>query len=282
MYNVTIFKPDHPRFKILDSYYEVAETIFWGLKSLGIQCEFTYNKLASDRRNIIFGWAPLVSIYGLSAIPHDSILYNLEQYSEQKIDDTPLKQLSDRFQIWDYCEKNIDRWVESSPAYEPFLMPICYAPTLEKLDKIEEDIDSIFIGSMGPNRSKTVTNIANHINRPEVVIAGNIWGNKRNQLISRARVMLNVSERSPTLKVFEIVRTSFYFANRKLTLAERVADVYVDDDIRECATWADSSELPEKLDELLSSKQLRTELTEKSYEKFRKRDIQDYLSKWLN
>jgi hypothetical protein len=282
MYNVTLFKPDHPRFKILDSYYEVAETVFWGLNSLGISCELTYNKLASDRRNIIFGWAPLTSIYGLDVIPKNSILYNLEQYSETKICDTPLKLVSDRFQIWDYCKKNIDRWLECGASYRPFWMPICYAPTLEKLTKSNEDLDSVFIGSLGPNRSERLRALASHVNRTETVVATNIWGTKRDDLISRARVMLNISEHDPKLKIFEIVRTSFYVANRKLTLAERVPGIHVEDDILDCFVWADGHQLSTKLDELIGSPEERKRLAEKGYDIFRMRDIRHYLSKWLS
>ncbi len=282
-YNISIIKPGHPRFNILEAYREVAETIHWGLNTLGIKSTMADNYLCPKSTNIIFGWIPLISLGGIDAIPENSILYNLEQYSELAIKETNLKVASDRFQIWDYSEANINAWERAEPAKPPFFAPISYAPTLEKItDKVPETIDATFIGSAGPNRNRKLVSIATHVSRPKLLTIQNVWGAERDDYISRSRILLNLSEESPKLKIYEIVRVAYYLANRKMVLSDSRVDMHIEEDIKRIVRWGKEDELGDLVDLYCRNTTLRTEWADNAYAAFRNRSVLNVLENWFN
>ncbi len=280
-YHITIFKPPHPRMNIMDAYLETALSVQWGFNARAIDCSFKYNQLATDRRNIIFGWVPMISLLGIESIPDDSILYNLEQYSTTDITTTSLSIVCGKFQLWDYNMENIRQWNLANPKYPPFYAPVSYAPVLEVIAPSIEDFDITFIGSLGPNRSRKINEISSHTSRPQVVAAQNVWGQVRDRLISRSSLMLNISEDNPKLKIFEIVRTSFYLANKKLVLCEESPEVTVESDVREAFLWANSENLANAACDVVSNPSRYRELREMGYSLFKKRDIRLVIDAWL-
>jgi hypothetical protein len=280
-YHITIFKPPHPRMNIMDAYLETALSVQWGFNAMAIDCSFKYNQLATDRRNIIFGWAPMISLLGIESIPDDSILYNLEQYSTTDITTSSLSIVCRKFQLWDYNMENVRQWTLANPKYPPFYAPVSYAPVLEVITPGIEDFDITFIGSLGPNRSRKINEISGHASRPQVVAAQNVWGKVRDGLISRSSLMLNISEDNPKLKIFEIVRTSFYLANKKLVLCEESPEVTVEPDVREAFLWATSENLANTAYDIASNPSRYRELREIGYSLFKKRDIRLVIDAWL-
>jgi hypothetical protein len=282
-YHVSIIKPGHPRFNILEAYREVAETIHWGFNTLGIKSTMADNYLCPKSTNIIFGWIPLISLGGIDSIPENSILYNLEQYSELDIKLTNLKVASDRFQIWDYNEANIEAWKKAAPAKPPFFAPISYAPTLERIsNKTSETIDATFIGSTGPNRNRKIVSIATHVSRPKLLSIQNVWGKERDDYISRSKILLNLSEESPKLKIYEIVRVAYYLANRKIVLSDCRTDTHIEEDIRRIVRWGTEDELGELVDFYCRNTALRKEWADKAYTAFRERSVLSVLKNWLS
>ena len=102
-YAVTIVSP--PGYVHSAAFYEVAETIHYGLLSLGRDSILTNEGMLPGRRHIVLG-SNLLPAYRLPIKP-DSILYNLEQIDL----DSPwlngdLLELFRHHTVWDYSKIN--------------------------------------------------------------------------------------------------------------------------------------------------------------------------------
>ncbi len=280
-YHLSLFKPDHPRFRIMDSHREVLDSLLWGFQACGVDCTAGINTFDHQRTNIVFGWIIAAQMGALADLPDDTILYNFEQFSEKQIADTPMAMLARRFQIWDYSAANLPRWLACAPRFAPFHAPVCYAPVLSRIAPAEPDIDALFIGSIGPSRQARLAEIAGLVTRPSVVSICNVWGGARDDFIGRSRLLLNVWEDQPHLRIFEEVRVSYYLANRKLVVCEAVPGQHIADDMREHLVLAPRAELAATCERLLADPAEQTRRAAQGFEMFRQRDVRDLLRTWL-
>jgi hypothetical protein len=281
-FNLTLFRPDHPRFRIMDSHLEVMDSLKWGFEALGIDCSININRFDRQRTNIVFGWIIAAQMGGLDEMPDDTILYNFEQFSERQLVGTGMAQLAQRFQIWDYSAANLPQWLACNPRFTPFHAPVSYAPTLTRIaDAAEPDIDLLFIGSTGPARNGKLYDLSVDVHRPGLVVLQNIWGAQRDAFIGRSRLLLNLSGDSPNLRIFEIVRVSYYLANRKAVVCEDRSGQFVEDDMKGALLFAPTAELAGHSVRLLQDPAERQQWAERGFEAFRQRDVRDLLRHWL-
>jgi hypothetical protein len=102
-YVVTIVSP--PGYVHSAVFQEVAETIHYGLLSLGHDSILTNEGLLPGRRHIVLG-SNLLPTYRLPINP-DSILYNLEQIDPgSPWLNTELLELFKRYTVWNYSKIN--------------------------------------------------------------------------------------------------------------------------------------------------------------------------------
>lgn len=274
--HLTLIRPDQFRFKIMDSHLEVINSLQWGLQACGIECSVGVNNFAPDRQNIVFGWIVAAQLGLLDKLSPDTILYNFEQYSERELQGTRFAELAQRFRIWDYNQANVERWKACNPRFEPFYAPVSYAPSLSSIAPAAvEDIDALYIGSVGPNRRARLDEICASYRRSSVVSLSNVWGATRDEFIARSRLLLNISADNPQLRIFEIVRVSYYLANRKAVVCEAVEGQLVEPDMREALLFASRAELPDLCDRLLDDAAQRREVAERGFAAFARRDVRD-------
>ena len=281
-FHITLFKPDHPRFRIMDSHQEVIDSLLWGFAACGLDCSFALNTIDRQRTNIVFGWIIGAQLGALAELPDDSILYNFEQFSERQLAGSNLGLLAQRFQIWDYSAANLPRWLECNPRHPPFHAPVSYAPTLSRIDPAPvQDIDALFIGSIGPTRQAKLADIAALVTRPSVVSLCNVWGATRDGFIARSRLMLNVWEQQAHLRIFEVARVSYYLANRKAVVCDAVPGQHVDDDLRAALVFAPREQLADTCARLLDDPLEHARVAEQGYEAFRRRDVRDLIRQFF-
>ena len=282
-FNLTLFRPDHPRFRIMDSHLEVMTSLQWGFEACGIDCSISINRVDAQRTNIVFGWIIAAQMGGLNDVPDDTILYNFEQFSERRIAGSGLAQLAQRFQIWDYSAANLTRWLACDPRHPPFHAPVSYAPELSRIaSPPTPDIDLLYIGSMGPARQAKLNELSADVSRPGLVSLQNIWGDSRDAFIGRSRVLLNLSNDNPVLRIFEVVRVSYYLANRKAVVCEDVPDQHVEDDLKSELLFVPREQLPSTCAELLADPVLCARWAERGFEAFRQRDVRDLVRRWFS
>lgn len=272
--------PADPRVHGLNGYKEVIETVAWGLEQLGHQVSYALNQPAREATNILFG-AQVMPIATLKRLPEGTIIYNFEQMRDINAA-TQIRQevryyaQSPHFQIWDYTPANVPSW-RTLGRPEVKVVPVGYAPILTRIPKApRQDIDVLIYGMSGERRLQTFHALSQR-GLATVFVSG-LYGAARDELISRAKVVLNINL-YPHTRIFEIVRVSYLLANRKAVVADLDVSTSIDDDIKPAVKLA--STLPELLnscDSLANNDRERTKLEELGFSCISRRDIRDILN----
>lgn len=278
--NLTLFRPPLSAWNCMNSYMEVIESLQWGFLTLGYECAFRLNEIDHSCVNIVFGF--VAAINAGNAFPPGTILYNMEQYAGfgSKSPET-FATLADRYQIFDYCQANVDWWLQFNPRFRPYYARVSYAPCLTRIEaQKEEDIDLMFIGAMHPARAENLFNCSKVVSEHthSIVSLTHIWGKQRDEFIARAKVMLNLSNPSADTKVFEIVRVSYYLANRKAVVCESRADQIIESDMKAVLRFGDSQRMPDLCAELLQDLTMRRQYAQQCFEVFAQRDVRDVIN----
>lgn len=271
--------PRDPRVHALNGYKEVIETVAWGLEQLGHQTSYALNQPVPDATNIVFG-AQVLPIATLKRLPAGTIIYNFEQMRDipdpaQIRAETRYCAQAPHFEVWDYTPANLPSW-RTLGRTQVKIVPVGYAPILTRIQKApRQDIDVLIYGMTGERRLQTFHALSQH-GLTTVFISG-LYGAARDELISRAKVVLNINL-YPQTRIFEIVRVSYLLANRKAVVADLDVNTSVDDDIRPAVKFASSlQDLVKLCDSLANNERERTKLEELGFSCISRRDIRDIL-----
>lgn len=285
-------------------FLDVADSLAYALRRLGHEViydpgrgELVLPPKPSDGK---FGRSIILGPTFLPDVPlaPDAILFNFEQVpwamgSEPgevaaMISDAWLRggflDLYRRHEVWDYSAANIER-LGRLGVLNTKICRVGYTPTLERISQVEEDIDVLFIGTMrdGDRRhdlfkklqETTVTVVEGQgtVSRPlrPFFLAG-VYGAERDALIARAKVVLNVHANEPKVlpAIFEIMRCSLYFANRKCVVTENGdQDPELEALARSAAISVPYDEIPGVCAALVEDEAVRRQVGERGYATFR-------------
>ncbi len=267
---VTVISP--PGYIHAAAFNEVAETIHYGLRSLGHDSVLTTEGMLPGRQHIILG-SNLLPQYPLPLAP-DAILYNLEQVDAGSSWLRPeLLEIFRRYTLWDYSKQNAVR-LEALGVKVAHILPLGYVKELTRIQPAPEpDIDVLFFGSINPRRQEIVNRMKAAGLR--VVAAFGIYGKKRDQLISRAKLLLNVHFYDT--KVLEMVRISYLLANHCAVLSEYSSEPKEDESLAEGVAFADYEHLVQRARELIDAPDERQRLASRGFEIISDRPIVEYL-----
>ena len=194
-------------------FEDFARALGAALRDLGHEADSNYT---NPGRIIQFGANNVVDKD--NKMPRDTITFNTEQVSAV---DNPAAMMSNWQQyrnrvVWDYSKANIDALAKLD--IKAVHCPIGYHPSMTKIEPVEEDIDVLFYGSVGVRRKEILDEIADLGLNLRVVMPPGLYGEERDKLIARAKVVLNLHfyERP----VFEIFRVSHLLANKKCVVSE--------------------------------------------------------------
>ncbi|WP_421759235.1 hypothetical protein [Devosia sp.] len=268
-----------PTVHMLSGYNELIDTLEWGLTSLGHQVTRAVNRIEPGAINIAFG-SYLMPIEALEQLPADSVVYNLEQLRGARKLYGTMDFCAKTFQIWDYSPFNSEFWETFDAAFTPRLVPVGYAPVLERINRpVEQEIDVLIYGM--PNSDRLILfDRLSHAGLSVVFVAG-LYGAARDELIARSKVVANRSYFT-SAKVFEVVRASYLMANRKAVASVLDDDTVIEDDIRAGIAGLPDKELVQGIVDLVGNEAARKELEQRGYEQFSKRDIRMYLERVLD
>jgi SAM-dependent methyltransferase len=213
---VTVVSP--PGYAHSGAFREVAESVHHGLRALGHDSVLTDDVAPRGRRPIILGSNLLPAVKRKPA--SDAILYNLEQVDPGSPWLTPA--LLARFRrhiVWDYSARNAARY-PGLGLPPPRVVPVGWVPELTRIEPAAEDIDVLFYGSLNPRRRNVLEALRARGLRVEAAFG--VYGEARDRLVARSRLVLNVHFYEA--KVFEVVRVSYLLANRRCVVSERGAD----------------------------------------------------------
>jgi hypothetical protein len=207
------------------AFDEVALALHHGFEALGIHAPLVTRIEDVQGTPVVVG----VNLIGrfvdtlkvADQLPEDAILFNLEQIDRNSpwMTDAYLELLK-RFRVWDYSPYNVVRLQGMGIVVEG-VCGIGHVKELERIDQsVEEDIDVLFYGGLNDRRVAILD--ALRTRGLNVVVAANCYGEARDQLVARAKVVLNIHFYEA--KVLEMVRISYLLANGQCVVSETGVD----------------------------------------------------------
>ena len=222
------------------AFDEVALALVEGLNELGHDALHSDHAAHADRRCIML--APQLLDLWPHPVPHDAILYNLEQVDRDSpwITDALLARFR-RHELWDYSERNRVALRERHGIGEVKLLPIGHCAALERIAvDAASDIDVLFYGS--PNDRRIATLEALERFGVRVMPLFGVYGRERDAAIARARIVLNVHFYNA--QIFEQVRVSYLLTNARFVISED-GDPAAEDSLRGGMVFAPYTRLVE-------------------------------------
>jgi len=225
-FHVALMRP--PGYAHSSAFSEVAETFQHAFAELGYPTTSGENRISPDATNLVFGWHTLHTFANVE-LPRRTILFNLEQYlPDSQWFTPPVRALLARYPVWDYSQRNIAALRAANIAPRIFHMPIGTMPQLTRIVVApEQDIDVLFYGAVNARRRQVLQQVRAAGLK---VVAAYLYGNERDAVIARSKVVLNIQQN--TADLFEIVRVSFLLANRKAVVSECYATTEIDPELR--------------------------------------------------
>lgn len=207
-------------------------------------------------------------LLGPVAPPPGSILFNLEQVSQgSQWTSNGYVHLLRRHRVWDYSRRNIDAL--AAHGVTATLCEIGYTSGLSRIPPApQRDIDALFVGSMSPRRMAVLQEVANH--GAKVIIANNAYGEERDALFARAKLVLNIHYHEG--RVLEIVRVSYLLANGIPVVSESGHDKEIEADLTEAIAFAPHEQLASTCLGLLADPPRRLALGRRGFEVFSSRE----------
>ena len=264
----------HSRLHGLNGYKELIESVEWGLRQLGHEVSYAINRAEPGVTNIIFG-AQVLSIEFLKLLPADTIVYHLEQLRDNEVDQIreQVRYCAERFRIWEYSQYNLDCWRRLGVDNVKHV-PVGYAPVLTRIPKARrEDIEVLLYGFSG-NKRGNAFHLLSHAGLTILFVSG-MYGEARDSLISRSKIVLNVNNDSG--QIFEIVRASYLFANKKPVVSTLDPRTAVEDDLMSAVKFTDMERLVDDCISLIDDDVARSKLADAGFECITKRDIRSIL-----
>ena len=239
------------------AFDEVAQALHFGFAELGRTAPIVHRVEDLQGTPIVVG-ANLLGRFSdtksvVEALPAGTILYNLEQIDTESdwLTEEYLSLLR-RFRVWDYSPANANRLRDLGVLVEG-VCGIGYVPELSRIDQsVEEDIDVLFYGGLNPRRQKILDELKGR--GLNVVVAVNCFGETRDQLVGRAKLVLNIHYYEA--KVLEMVRISYLLANGQCVVSEVGEDRHEESVFSEAIAFSSYEGLVERCVELVADPQL--------------------------
>ena len=212
-FRITPVRP--PGYAHTDAFREISETLQFGLRALGHEADISENEIEPGWTNILLG-AHLLTPEQMQCLPRDLVIYNLEQLGGARLNPA-YYELGKHHRIWDYDTGNLEKWRSLGCLHAPVHVPIGYVPESTRIKNAAvQDIDVLFYGSLNERRKRILNGLQDAGLNVHSVFG--VYGSERDELIARAKVVLNVHFYES--KVFEIVRVSYLLANAKAVVSE--------------------------------------------------------------
>src|SRR5581483_10454661 len=255
-----------------DAFREIAETLQIGLQGLGHATEIAENVFESGWKTVILG-AHLLTPEQMEALPRGSVIYNLEQLGGAQLN-SAYSALAKRHQIWDYDTGNLAKWKTLGCTYDPVHVPIGYVAELSRIkNAAKQDIDVLFYGSLNERRNRILSGLRDEGMNVHSVFG--VYGSQRDELIARAKVVLNVHFYES--KVFEIVRVSYLLANAKAIVSESSPGTDMEEGLHAAIACVPYDSLVKTCAALVQDEEERRKLETRGFQWFSQRKETDIL-----
>jgi len=198
------------------AFWELAELVHFSLLELGHESSLQFQKIEKDATNIVLG-VHLLDTAFIPKMPPSTIFINTEQiYLNDASWNKNIFKWAEKFQFWDYSDKNIARFKELG-ILNVKLLRLGFQKELSRIKKSpQQDIDVLFYGSMNERRYKVLSQL--QASGLKVQCLYGSYGTERDQWIGRSKVVLN--HHFYRSEIFEIVRVFYLLSNAIAVVAE--------------------------------------------------------------
>ena len=239
------------------AFDEVVETLEYAARALGYPVDVVWNALPQDGLNLVVG-AHLLEPAVARAFTPATVVCNFEPIDLQTtFTDWSRLDAVRGATVWDYSVRNVEYIRALTGNVNVTHVPIGYAPGLSRIAPAgSQDIDVLFYGSLNDRRAHILDQL--DARGLTVMRAFGVYGEERDALIARAKVVLNVHYYEA--RILELVRVSYLLANRKAVVAEYDERTELADDLKEGLRLARYDELVESVVQLVSDDEARRSL----------------------
>lgn len=265
MYCIWIVSP--PGYIYSHSFDEVAIGLQSGLRELGHEAEIV-TEYPLDGKIIVLG------AHLAGKVPDGSIIFNLEQIDSDSVfvNDRYINMLRGA-EVWDYSHQNIAELKRLG--IEAKYCGIGYARELTRIPDAEKKIDVLFVGSINQRRMEICNKLAKQCN---VHVAYDCYGEERDKLIARAKIVLNVHFYDS--KIFELARCSYLMANKVCIVSEYGQDEKLEAPFQEGICFSHYDCITNDCLHILKTEEWKT-IGENGFEIFSQMKQADYLREAL-
>jgi hypothetical protein len=240
------------------AFDEIAIGLHHGFEALGYRAPIVRKVEDVEGTPIVVG-GNLLGIFGdtqaiAEQLPADTVVYNLEQIDTDSVwlTDQYIDVLK-RFRVWDYSPSNAERLRGMGVPVEG-VCRIGFVPEFSQIDQSAgEDIDVLFYGALNPRRQAVLDELEKR--GLNVVVAVNCFGEARDRLVARSKVVLNIHYYEA--KVLEMVRISYLLANGQCVVSEVGADRHEEAVFEEAIAFSSYEDLVERCVELVENASAR-------------------------
>lgn len=213
-FNICIIKPENYIHSF--AFLELWELLYYSMKDLGLEVTIGFNKLDPGRRNIVIG-CHLLDLSYTSTIPKSTIILNTEQiYSDTTSWNKNIFAWAKKFEVWDYSERNIEKFVELGVKNVKHLK-IGFQKELVRIDQSKvKDVDVLFYGSVNDRRRLILEGLLEKGLSVKVLFG--VYGKSRDEWVERSKIVLN--HHFYNSQIFEIVRVFYLMSNSVAVVGE--------------------------------------------------------------
>lgn len=198
-------------------FSEVAQTLHYGLLSLGFDSVILENQIASNRRHIILA----AFDRKIEDIPPGSIIYNFDQTISPILKRNYYRDMMVKFETWDASQLNIVQHELVYGIRGIRFVPLGHVPQLFSQIQADEDLDVLLLAARSPRRDAIVIKLKEMGLR--VLCIQDVFGDERATLIARSKIVLNVHYYD-NATMFETVRAMIVLQAGKLLVSETSND----------------------------------------------------------
>lgn len=239
------------------AFDEVVETLEYAVRLLGYRVEVGWHTHPSRGLSLIVGAHLLDPVVARTLAP-DTVVCNFEPIDLQTtFTDWSRLDAVRGATVWDYSVRNVEYIRALTGNVNVTHVPIGYAPGLSRIAPAgSQDIDVLFYGSLNDRRAHILDQL--DARGLTVMRAFGVYGEERDALIARAKVVLNVHYYEA--RILELVRVSYLLANRKAVVAEYDERTELADDLKDGLRLGRYDELVESVVQLVSDDEARRSL----------------------
>lgn len=256
------------------AFDEVVETLEYAARTLGYPVDIVWNALPADGLNLVVG-AHLLEPDAARTLTPATVVCNFEPIDLQTtFTDWRRLDAVRSATVWDYSARNVEYIRALTGNVNATYVPIGYAPVLSRIaPSPSQDIDVLFYGSLNERRTCILDQL--DARGLAVVRAFGVYGEERDALIARAKVVLNVHYYEA--RILELVRVSYLLANRKAVVAEYDERTELAEDLKDGLRLARYDDLVESVVQLVSDNEARRTLEAKGFARMTQRRAETIL-----